>query len=145
MADEVVNPASADAAVIKSAEEAVGQALAARTAYDAQAAAAAATIAELKAQVAALSAPAPAPAPTDKLDAVERFMVRERHASRLDALRRMGAEGPFSDAQLLALSPDVDVKEADGLAKLEEWRKANLRLVSARLARLERAWLLRPR
>lgn len=92
---------------------------------------------ELATARAAAAAPPPAPvvppAPTapEGYDEVKRFMARERNDRRLETVRRMGLDVPLADSQILALIPDVDPREPDGLAKLEEWRKANTGLFKA--------------
>lgn len=61
----------------------------------------------------------------ETLEEVKRFMTRERNDRRLDTVKRMGLNVPLSDAQILALAPDVDPREPDGIAKIEQWRVAN--------------------
>lgn len=114
--------AVADAGVIANAAEAVAWAKAAIEAQRTQSAADKALEARLatletKPQVAAIA--------PETLDKVERFMVREKNDRRLETVKRMGLNVPLSDAQILALAPDVDPREPDGIAKIEQWRAAN--------------------
>lgn len=115
--------AVADAGVIANAAEAVAQA---KAAIEAQRTQSAAEKAALEARLAALEMkPAPAAVAPETLEEVKRFMTRERNDRRLDTVKRMGLNVPLSDAQILALAPDVDPREPDGIAKIEQWRVAN--------------------
>lgn len=110
----------ADAAVIANAAEAVAQAKAAEAQYKAQREALEQRLAALEAK----PAPLPPVAP-EGLDEVKRFMTRERNDRRVEVVKRMGLNVPLTDEQILALIPDVDPREPDGVAKLDEWRKAH--------------------
>lgn len=114
--------AAADASVIANAAEAVAQAKAAVAQAEVQKAALEQRLAALEAKPAA--PPVAAVAPED-LEEVRRFMARERNDRRLETVKRMGLAVPLSDAQILTLAPDVDPREPDGLAKIEQWRTAN--------------------
>lgn len=111
---------AADAAVIASAEQAIAQARAAVAQAEAQRAA-------LEQRLAALEAkPAPlAPVAPEGLDEVKRYMTRERNDRRVEVVKRMGLNVPLTDEQILALAPDVDPREPEGVAKIEAWRAAN--------------------
>jgi hypothetical protein len=60
----------------------------------------------------------------DRLDAQ---MLRQKQTALLDTLRPSAVEG-YTDAQLLALAPDVDVSTTEGRASLENWRASNQHL-----------------
>lgn len=55
-------------------------------------------------------------------------MESRRDEFRLESLRRMGAKGDLTDAQLLQLAPVVDAKSPEGRSRLDEWKAANPRL-----------------
>lgn len=113
----------ADAAVIANAAEAVAQAKAAVAQAEAQKAALEQRLAALEAKPAVLAPVAP-----EGLDEVKRFMARERNDRRIETVKRLGLNVPLSDEQILALVPDVDPREPDGIAKLDAWRSANATL-----------------
>jgi hypothetical protein len=113
--------APADAAVIQFAEGAITQAKVATDAARSEREQAAA----LRAEVERLKALVPDAA---QFEEIKNFMQRDRHAARLDTLKRMGFDAPLGDAQILALAPDVDPREPDGLAKFEAFRQANPRM-----------------
>ena len=119
---------TADAAVIQSAEAAVMQAKAAVDMTNREREAAAQREAALIAKVASLEASTPDAA---KMEQIDRFILRERNEARLSTLKRMGFDAPLGDAQILALAPDVDPREPEGMAKLEEWRQQNQRMFRA--------------
>lgn len=110
----------ADAAVIANAAEAVAQAKAAVAQSEAQKAALEQRLAALEAKPAAVAPVAP-----EGLEEVKRFMTRERNDRRVETVKRMGLNVPLTDEQILALTPDVDPREPEGVTKIEEWRKAN--------------------
>lgn len=111
---------AADAAVIASATEAIAQAKAAEAQFKAQREALEQRLAALEAKPAVVAPVAP-----EGLDEVKRFMTRERNDRRVETIRRMGLDAPLTDEEVLKLTPDVDPREPDGLAKLEAWRAAN--------------------
>jgi hypothetical protein len=117
--------APADAAVIQFAEGAVAQAKVAHTETLREREQATAQAAALRAEVERLKALVPDAA---QLEEIKHFMQRDRHAARLDVLKRMGFDAPLGDSQILALAPDVDPREPDGLAKFEAFRQANPRM-----------------
>lgn len=130
MSEETIPPATPapitpDQGVIKSAAEAVAQSHAARSTYEQKTRELEAELAAIKAQLSAPSSPAP------ELDEFKRYVARERQSARVSAVRRMGLDVALSDEQLLAIVPDVDPREPDGLAKLEAWRTANTRMFRA--------------
>jgi len=111
---------AADAAVIANAAEAVAQAKAAVAQAEAQKAALEQRLAALEAKPAAVAPVAP-----EGLDEVKRFMTRERNDRIVSHVRRTGLNVPLTDEQILALVPNVDPREPDGVAKIEAWRTAN--------------------
>jgi hypothetical protein len=117
----------ADAAVIANAAEAVAQAKAAVAQAEAQKAALEQRLAALEAKPAVLAPVAP-----EGLDEVKRFMVKTRDAKRLDTIKAMGLQTKtddgrviITDEQVLAMIPNVDPTEPDGIAKLEVFRQSN--------------------
>lgn len=122
-------PAQADAAVVAHAAEAIAQTRQALAQADAAKAQAEASKAALEQRLAALEAKPTAP--PEALDTITRYMARERNDRRLDTVRRMGLDVRLSDAQVLGMVPDVDPRDPDGLAKLEQWRGANSALFTS--------------
>lgn len=118
--------AAANDEVVRLAEAAVLHARTATAASEAKTADQVARAADQAAENAALKA-----AIEDlkaKFETVDKMSRRDRDTARLDALRKMGLESPLSDAQILALTPDVDPRDVGAIASLEAWRQANQRL-----------------
>lgn len=130
MPEETIPPPTAapDAAVLKAAEEAVARSREAVAASEQSRRELEAKYAALEAKLAAPPAP---PAPAPEVDELKRYIARERASAKIQAARQMGAVDLLSDEQLLALMPDVDPREPDGRAKLEQWRAANARMFRA--------------
>lgn len=75
------------------------------------------------------AAAAPPPDETGPaLDVVRRAISTERKARTVGTLRRMGLDSAITDAQALEVAPDVDPDDLGGVAALEVFRRANLRL-----------------
>lgn len=110
---------AAQAAALKAAEDATAAARAAQAEAAAQKTA-------LEQRLAALESKSTvAPAPSPEADAMRAFLAREKNAARLATVKQMGYEAPLSDAQILAIVPDVDPREPAGLAEFEKFRQAN--------------------
>jgi fructose-1,6-bisphosphatase/sedoheptulose 1,7-bisphosphatase-like protein len=60
-----------------------------------------------------------------RFDQLERVMERDRKSALVATVRQMGFNAALSDAQILALVPDVDPREPGGVAKVEEFRQQN--------------------
>lgn len=83
---------------------------------------------DLKAQIAAHNSQR-TPEDAAAWGELKRFVAANRAAARTEALKEKGLDAPMlSEAQLLAIAPDVDPREPEGAAALEAWRKENSHL-----------------
>lgn len=57
--------------------------------------------------------------------------TRERNASRVGTLRELGLNTQLSEAQVLAIAPDIDPRDPDGRATFEAWAAGNPALFRA--------------
>lgn len=112
---------AAEAAALRTAEDAATALNAARAGVDAEREALKQKVAALEAK---LAPPVVAPVP-EGFDEVRAFVAREKNTARINTIRQMGFQPKLSDADLLKILPDADPTTADGLAKFEAWRAAN--------------------
>lgn len=69
------------------------------------------------------------PAMGEAIEQIRRFTAANRSEARMAELERMGLEpGKLSRAQLLAIAPDVDPRDAAGAAELARWKRDNSHL-----------------
>ena len=133
----------ANQTAIANAEIVVNQARATLTAATAREAELQSQIDALTAKLAPAAATAPAPATAPASPAPEPTMAEllkafnasrsaDRNTLRLEALRAAGvAPGALTDAQLIAITPDVDPRTPEGATALASFKQANPGLFAA--------------